>query len=428
MPSNTRKPGRMPVTDIPDAERLRSLKRMKRLATGLLVLMTVVFAATHFYPGSVPAWLPYLRAFVEAAMVGAIADWFAVTALFRHPMGVPIPHTAIIPRRKDEIGESLARFVENNFLIRQAMLPKLESIDFGGRLAAWLERPENATRLTRDAAGFMSWFVATLDNVAIREFMRENLHMTLREIEITPFIGRILDLLTEGNRHQELIDIGVRVARRQLRENRAIIRYKIESESPWWLPDFVDRELYKRIVLEIENVLDRITLDEDHEARQKFDEGMARLIEKFKNDPATIERGEEIKAEVLDHPAVQNYLSDMWTSLSRHLVEQVGDPEADISMRLKEGIVRLGGALATNEAMQEQVDAWVRDAVLHLVEQYSGEISDVITETVRSWDAEATTERVELQVGRDLQFIRINGTVVGGLAGLLIYTIVHLFT
>jgi len=251
--------------------------------------------------------------------------------------------------------------------------------------------------------------------------------MTLREIEITPFLGRVLDLLTDGNRHQELIDVGVQVARRQLRENRAIIRYKIETESPWWLPDFVDRELYKRIVLEIENVLDRITLEEDHAARQKFDEGVAKLILKLKNDPETIARGEEIKAELLDHPAVNTFLTQIWSNVSSYMADQVGNPESEISQRFEQGLVRLGGALVESPPMRSQINEWVRDAVLHLVEQYSGEISDVITETVRSWDPEATSERVELQVGRDLQFIRINGTVVGGLAGLVIYTIVHFF-
>ncbi len=397
---------------------------MKWLATGLLLFMAVVFVLAHLNVDRWPA-LGFLRAFAEAAMVGALADWFAVTALFRHPLGIPIPHTAIIPRQKDRLGESLANFVRRNFLTPEALRPRLETTDFAGAVGAWLSQPENADRVTQDFAGVMRWLLETVDSTTLRDAVRRNLHRTLRDVTATPLIGRVLELLVSADHHQQLMDTAVAAARQALDENRFAIRLKIRSESPWWVPQFVDEEIYDKIVNEIESLLNRIGTDEGHSARMQFNEKAREFIASLKEDPEIIERGEELKDELLDHPAVQRYLADAWTHLSAYLRDQSRQPDSALLQRVSRALIRVGASVREDPALGNEINRWVRDAILYLVGQYRVGIASVITETVSSWDAEATSRRVELQVGRDLQFIRINGTLVGGFAGLAIYSLIH---
>ncbi len=250
-------PGSFKASIDTDGVKARALRQMKAIATGLLLLMASIFVATYFVPGN-PAWLGYLRAFTEAAMVGALADWFAVTALFRHPLGIPIPHTAIIPTRKDQIGESLARFVRENFMVRSALEPRLLQIDFSSKIGQWLQRSDNARRISRDASAVVTWILTAADDDALREFVREHLHRGVSDLQVTPVLGRLLNLVFTSDRHQHLMDLLVRVCAEQLQRNKARIRLKIEQESPWWMPRFVDREIYDKIVGEIEGLLRRV--------------------------------------------------------------------------------------------------------------------------------------------------------------------------
>ena len=397
---------------------------MKALATGLLLFMAVVFVVAHLNVDRWPS-LGYLRAFAEAAMVGALADWFAVTALFRHPLGIPIPHTAIIPRQKDRLGQSLANFVRRNFLTPEALRPRLDGTDFGGAIGAWLSRPENADRVTQDFAGVVRWLLDTVDSATLRDAVRRNLQRTLRDVTVAPLIGRVLELMVSADHHQQLMDTAVGAARQALDENRFAIRLKIRTESPWWVPQFVDEEIYDKIVNEIEGLLNRIGTDENHSARMQFNEKAQEFIASLQTDPEIIERGEELKDELLDHPAVQRYLADAWTHLSAYLREQSRQPDSALLERVSRALVRVGTSIGDDPALGAEINRWTRDAILYLVGQYRAGIADIITDTVSSWDAQATSKRVELQVGRDLQFIRINGTLVGGFAGLAIYSVIH---
>ncbi|MCZ6500072.1 MAG: DUF445 domain-containing protein [Gammaproteobacteria bacterium] len=408
-----------------EQEKIRRLNAMKRLATGLLLLMAVVFVVAHKAQESY-AWLSYVRAFAEAAMIGALADWFAVTALFRHPMGLPIPHTAIIARRKDEIGESLAGFVRDNFLVEDALQPRMRGIDFAIRVGGWMSQPDNARRLAGDAGAFASWFLDVFDSTALRHFLRENLQLTMRQIQITPLVGRSLDLLTAGDHHQELINALTAVARRQLEQNKDRIRERIKTSSPWWLPKFVDQEIYDKLVAEFEELLDRVGDDSENEARQNFNDEVNRFLNALKNDPEVIARGERLKDELLSHPEVQQYFFDIWNDISVYLSRESADPNSRIRRKIETGIMQFGDALLHSPEMQKQVNDWISDVVLYVVGHYRDEISAVISDTVKRWDAEATSQRIEIQVGRDLQFIRINGTMVGGMVGLLIHTVIQL--
>jgi uncharacterized membrane-anchored protein YjiN (DUF445 family) len=409
-----------------EVEQRARLASMKRFATGLLLLLGAMFVAAHLAQPAYP-WLGYLRAFTEAAMIGGLADWFAVTALFRHPLGLPIPHTAIIPRQKDALGASLARFVRENFLVREALEPRLRSLDFAGRAGAWLRRPANARKIADSAGAFAGWFLQTVDNAALRQFLRENLSLTLRRVRVTPLLSGLLELLTRGRHHEELVDAFVRAARRALEEHKPLIRERIGEQTPWWLPDFVDEKMYDKIVAELERLLDNIGADSEHPARRRFDESVARFVEAMKSDPKLIERGEAFKREVLEHPAMQSYLGELWGEISSFVVAGLSDADSPMRRRIEAGVADFGRALEGNAEMRAQLNGWVSDATLYLVRNYSQDISEVISDTVKGWDARATSRRVELQVGRDLQFIRVNGTLVGGLVGLLLYAMVNAF-
>lgn len=405
-----------------EQEQARRLRTMKRMATGLLLLMAVVFVASHYYRALWP-WLNYVRAFAEAAMVGAMADWFAVTALFKHPLGIPIPHTAIIPTRKNEIGASLANFVKTHFLTPEVLEPRLQEIRFAQRIGIWLAKEENAKRITDDTKIFVRWMFDAIDNDSVRQFAQKHLRTSLSEIQAAPILGKALELLTVGNRHQNIMDVALRSAWQALQSNKHKIRDKINKQSPWWLPSFVDEEIYDKISLEIEHGILKIGSDDKHEARQAFNNSLQSFIAKLRSDPEMIARGEAIKNELLEHPAVQTYLSEMWGSVSSYLVREIEDSDSELRQRIEKGLRSLGESLLEDTELGTQLDAWLQKAGLYLVEQYRDEISAVITETVSSWDPQVTSHRVELQVGRDLQFIRINGTLVGGMVGLLIYVV-----
>ncbi|MEM7083445.1 MAG: DUF445 domain-containing protein [Pseudomonadota bacterium] len=415
-----------PTLTLAEQERARALRRMEWIATGLFVLMAVIFCLT-LLPTHEPPWLGYVRAFSEAAMVGALADWFAVTALFRHPFGIPIPHTAIVPSNKDRIGESLARFVERHFLTESALAPRLTDIDVATRIGQWMQDDGHAHRLGDDAGRLIQWLMESIDNDTVRGFLEKNLRSGSGTIQVAPLISQVLGALTASNRHQELIDSAVRIGRQQLYANQYAIRHRIEQQSPWWLPRFVDEEIYQKILGEISRLLDRIGDDPDHPARHRFNDATQELIESLANDPAMIERGESIKQDVLNHPSVQTYLTSSWEDIKRYVQEQANQPNSALRGRLERAVQRLGIALQEDDTMRQQVNDWARAAILHTLENHRESISTVISDTIKSWDTDFTTRRIELQVGRDLQFIRINGTLVGGLVGLIIHALLHVF-
>lgn len=409
-----------------EAERRARLNRMKAFATALLVLMAVLFVVTRIYEPLHPA-LGYARAFSEAAMIGALADWFAVTALFRHPLGLPIPHTAIVRRRKNEIGRSLARFVRDHFLVREAVVARLSRADFASRMGRWLEREENAEALTRDAGRLAGWLLDAVDSQALRDSVRAELGQALSRAPATPALGALLDTLVADRHAQQLLDVVVRSVREAVVANQDRIRARIDEESPWWLPRFVDQQIFEKIVAEIMGWLDGIGDGEDTEARQRFLERVGELVERLKTDEVMIARGEALKAELLAHPAVRDYVDQLWLRLRMELAAQARNPDSALRRRLRVSLAELGQALHRDPDLAQRVNAWLTDAVIYLVENYREQIAGVVSDTVERWDADETARRVELNIGRDLQFIRINGTLVGGLVGVTIHALWSLF-
>ena len=401
------------------------LRRMRWLAVALLLAMAVVFVIASLYLDAAP-WVGYVRAFAEAAMIGALADWFAVTALFRHPLGLPIPHTAIVPKRKDEIGQSLARFVRTNFLTPDVVSKRLEQVDFAQRIGQWLARPANAQQVSSDLCRALGWTVNSMDSGDLATLLRSNFRNALDKVSLNQAVSALLEVLASGDHAQALIDQLVGFGREQLDFNRERIRLRITEESPWWMPRFVDEEIYSKLVGEVDRILAEVGEDPSHEARVAFNTRIKSLTVRFASDPELAEKTEALKQEFLRHPAVNEYFASVWDELRAYLAASLdtrdGTPPAAMA-GIADQLRNVGSALAADAAAAELVNTRMREGIAYLVDRYTEPLSEVISETVAGWDAEATSSRIELYIGKDLQFIRINGTVVGGIVGITLYAL-----
>jgi uncharacterized membrane-anchored protein YjiN (DUF445 family) len=406
-------------------ERQRSLDRMKRRATGLLVLMGAIFVATSLLEGQ-HVWVGYVRATAEASLVGGIADWFAITALFRHPLNIPVPHTAIIPARKDRIGRSLGNFVQNNFLSPEVLTAKLRAAQISRRAAEWLSDPERARTAAQHLASILRSAGSVIRDEDVHALLDRSVVEPLRRMAIAPVLAKGLALLTEDDRHQQLLDRVIHGLTRLVAENEALIRERIREESPWWVPELVDDRIHQKVLGGIERTLYEVGADPNHPLRHQFNELLADWMVQLQESPEVIARAEAIKQQVLDPETSGRLAASLWEELKQVLGRQPlsndGAPGA-----VARGLAALAAAALDDEALLEKIDGWVIGAVLRVVEQHRGEVGQLIAQTVSSWDPQETSRRIELLVGRDLQFIRINGTLVGGLVGLLIYTVTHAF-
>ena len=404
-------------------ERQRNLDRMKRRATGLLVLMGGIFVATSLLEPQ-HAWIGYVRATAEASLVGGIADWFAITALFRHPLNIPIPHTAIIPARKDRIGRSLGNFVQNNFLSPEVLTAKLRAAQISRRAAEWLSDPERARTAAQHLASILRSAGSVIRDEDVHALLDRSVVEPLRRMAIAPVLAKGLALLTVDDRHQQLLDRVIHGLTRLVAENEALIRERIREESPWWVPELVDDRIHQKVLGGIERTLFEVGADPNHPLRRQFDELLADWTVQLQESPEVIARAEAIKQQVLDPETSGRLAASLWEELKQVLGRQPLSND-DAPGAVARGLAALAAAALDDEALLEKIDGWVIGAVLRVVEQHRGEVGQLIAQTVSSWDPQETSRRIELLVGRDLQFIRINGTLVGGLVGLLIYTVTH---
>jgi uncharacterized membrane-anchored protein YjiN (DUF445 family) len=416
----------------PEDEALKKaqLRKMKRVATGMLLVATAVFIGARLLEPRYP-WLTFVRVTAEAAMIGGLADWFAVTALFRHPLGIPIPHTAIVPARKDQVGRSLGNFVQRNFVSAEVIGYRLREWRVAEHLARWLADPENSRRIARAAARGLATGSRMMRDEDVQHLIGTAIDRKVRDTRVAPILGKLLSLLTISNRHQEIFDELIALMSRAVERNEEIIRQRIARESPWWIPEAVDDRIHERIVGAIERTLSEIRDDPEHQMRARFDAGLRNFIERLQHDPEVIERAEGLKLELLNAEVVRRFSSSLWTDmqegLERYATERADPPSTDEGGPVERGLTAFGQALLADPALLEKVDRWIAEVTLHVVERYQQEVSNLISQTVSNWDPTATSRRIELAIGRDLQYIRINGTLVGGLAGLLIYVLSRFF-
>ena len=412
-----------------DSEKARQYAVMRHRATALLAAFAVLFLATavlvHLRPGVAPFWMGMLRATAEAAMVGGVADWFAVTALFRHPMGIPIPHTAIVAKRKDRIGRSLGNFVGSNFLARDVIARQLAGMRLGERGARWLAEPEHQARVARAIAAGASRAVASIPTSELHDSVHETIVRQLRKTHVAPLLADLLSLATTDDRHKEMLDRLVALVARVVETNKELIRTRIGEESPWWVPNAVDDKVYEKIVAGIERTLADVQANDEHPLRAQFDHALRDFVEKLHSSPETIARAEAMKERLLAHPAVEE-LSGALLGAARTSLAKYAGPEAKSPEPLERALGAIAERALASDTLLAELDASVERLVLGVVDQYRPEVAELIAKTVEGWDAADASRKIEVQIGRDLQFIRINGTLVGGLVGLVLYLVTTL--
>ncbi|HQR53864.1 MAG TPA: DUF445 domain-containing protein, partial [Burkholderiales bacterium] len=397
-------------------ERLRPRRRLHGIATGLLVAMLLVYGVATLYAPSYP-WLGVVRAFAEAAAVGALADWFAVVAMFRHPLGLPIPHTAIIPRNKDRIGASLGRFVEQNFLEPELLHNKLADVDLARHAAQWLKQEGRSSAVATRVTDLLPQLLDAVEDEDVSRFISEQLLARVDEIEAAPLAGRLLGMLTQHDRHQEIMDALLKSASRLLGEYDGMIRQKITENTAWLLRKFrLDAVVAKTLLTAAEQQLREVSEDPAHPWRLRFDAAVREFIAKLTTSPEYLAQGERLKAELLEHPAVRNYVAGLWGEIKGAVRRDAAQPGSKLKERVAAVIVGFADALLVDEALRLKVDGWVKTTVVRAVTTRRREVGLLIAETMRRWDARTFTDKIEQEVGNDLQYIRLNGTIIGGLA------------
>ena len=398
---------------------------MRFLATGLLVLMAAIFVATSL--AKVPwSWIPYLRAFAEAGMIGACADWFAVVALFRHPFGLPIPHTAIVPRNKERIGDAIGRFISNNFLSPSVLAAKIREIDTAGWLSAWLSNPANPNRIARQVATSLPAIIQALPRDELNAFVAGAVRRGIEMVPAAPLASRVLSVLWAQGEMQGLIDRGIDFAATALANNRNLIKTQVTQKTSRFIPKWVDGIVADKIVSGVAQLLEEMR-NPEHPWRAELGTAVEKLIDDLAVDPQMHVRGEELKSEILQNPFLLQQMGKLWTAVEARLDEESGSASDPLADSLARALAALGRRLAEDETIRDTVNRWLGVTALRVIAPRRGEIGAFVTQVVERWDTETLVNRLEVQVGRDLQYIRINGTLVGGLVGLLIFTATRWF-
>ena len=413
---------RAPVNRAPAVDRAR---RMRRTATGLLVLMAAVFVAALQLDNGHPAW-GYVIAFAEAAMVGGLADWFAVTALFRHPLGIPIPHTAIIPEKKDRIADTMAGFLRDNFLTPGVVARRMQGLNLARAAGEFLLQPpkEGRGRIGGGATSLLAEMLEALDPERLGNQVKAGLVRQAERIEVAPLIGGALTAAIAENRHRPLLDSLIRWAGITLEKNEELVRTMIQARANALLRwTGLDEKLANSVLDGLYRMLAEVLVDPDHQLRKTVEEGLAKLADDLANDPDTREKVEAAKREILANPAVGDWWTGVWEKLRTSLIDMARNPDAALSGQLGGAMAELGRALHEDPALQWQVNRFARRTAVGVATRYGDQIVQLVSETVRRWDAKTLTDRLENAVGRDLQFIRINGTLVGGLVGIAIHAL-----
>ncbi|MCR8691377.1 MULTISPECIES: DUF445 domain-containing protein [Rhodococcus] len=410
-----------------DEIKRRELRRMKAVATGFLVAAAIIYLFCRWQETrGAGAWVGYVRAASEAGMVGALADWFAVTALFRHPLRIPVPHTAIIKRKKDQLGANLSSFVGNNFLAPEVVSAKVESAQIPLRVGTWLAEPENAQRVAKETSTVLRGVVGILREDDIQQIIDHTIVKRIAEPEWGPPIGRVLTELLAENRHLPLVDMLAERAHQWALGSQETIDRVISRDSPSWSPKFVDLLLGEKIHRELVEFTWKVRSNPDHEVRLAVNKFLADYARDLQNDPVTIAKAEKVKAEIMGRDEITGLAAATWRTAKRMILDSVDDPNSTLRTKIAENVMAFGIRVREDAELRTKIDGWLLDAVRFVASNYADEITSVIRETVERWDAEEASRKIELAVGRDLQFIRINGTVVGSLAGLAIYTVSEL--
>ena len=404
-----------------DAARRRGLRRMRTLAVALLLLAAVVYLLTRGQPEN--SFLGFVNAGAEASMVGAVADWFAVTALFKHPLGLPIPHTALVPKRKDDLGRSLEEFFGENFLQEAIIRDRVAAAEISRRVGEWLSKPDSARRVVDEASEIVGIGLSKVTDEHVADLVESVMVPRFREEPIAPLLGTFVVEMVRDDLHHGVVDLALEELHRWLVANPETVQQVLSERAPWWAPPRLNDAVTARIHLEAVRWIADIRDDPLHHARAALDSMLGQLGQDLLFDPDTQERAEAMKNRLLDHPQFTATGISLWKALRSALVGALSDPQGTLRSRAQAELVAFAERLVADEELRRRLDGLAADGAVFVVDRYGEELTTVITHTIERWDGREAARRIELHVGRDLQFIRINGTIVGGLVGVLIHTV-----
>jgi uncharacterized membrane-anchored protein YjiN (DUF445 family) len=410
-----------PITANPELDdvRRRGLRRMRSLAVGLLLFAAVVYLVTLDRDG----FWGFVNAGAEASMVGAIADWFAVTALFKHPLGLPIPHTALIPRRKEDLGRSLEEFVGENFLQEQVIRERMQIAELSRRVGEWLTVEKHARRVVDEAASVLHIGLSRVRDEDMRVLVEEALLPRFLAEPVSPLAGTLLTEIVRDKAHHGLVDLALDEAHRWLEGNEETFSEIVGERAPWWSPPAINERVTHRLHVELVAWIADIRDDPYHHARAALDRLLEQLAQDLLHDPQTQERAERLKERVLAHPQVLVTATSLWNAFRAALLAALADEDGPVRARGLAELTAFGDRLLADAPLRRRLDRYAADLVVFVVGRYGDELTAVITHTIDRWDGKEAARKIELHVGRDLQFIRINGTIVGGLVGVAIHAV-----
>lgn len=398
-------------------------RRMKRVATGLFLAMTALFVVAKWFEPNHMA-IAFVRAFAEAAMVGALADWFAVTALFRRPLGLPIPHTAIVPRSKDRIGQGLGRFISRNFLQPEQVERRLRDIDLAGRFAAWLSDKDRAMRVARGLAAAMPRMLGLLNDGKIAGWLQGVVAERLRGADVATVLADGLDTLTRGGRHKPIVDLIIFHADLTVHSQEGEFRRRV-SERTDWLPKLfqIDAAASDSLLTAIKDTLKAAAKDPTHPVRERIDDALAHLARDLRHDPNLRDQLRRWTQDIADHSAVRNWVGQIWGDLKTNLKAPSEAESARLSAAIAGGLEDLVAAILRDHALRDSLNQRLKVWAVELADAQGESVGAMVADTIKGWDARTVVEQIENAVGRDLQYIRVSGTLIGGTVGLVIHTV-----
>ncbi|SMP06523.1 DUF445 domain-containing protein [Chryseobacterium profundimaris] len=411
-----------------DEAKRKQLRKYKAFATGLFLLMAVIFIASTLLQKNVDShWVGYVRAFSEAAMVGALADWFAVTALFRHPLGLPIPHTNLIENSKERLGDNLGSFVVSNFLSPKNIRPYMMKLRISGFVGEWLTKEKNQDILIKNLSDIVLDILNKLDDTAVSQFISKKVQEMTDDIKLNKIVGNGIGYIIEKNDHQRIVTNLSSQIKNYIVENDELIKERVKKGSYTFIPSFVDNKIADKIASGLSDFFREIEEDPRHEIRNLITQKIHDFSVDLKEDPKWDEEFKNIKNDLLKGDKLNEYSNDIWISIKNTLKNELQEEESSLKKYISKNLDEFSENLKTDENLQNKIDDWIRVTAYKYILRNTHQFGNLISSTVGNWQGKELSEKLELEVGKDLQFIRVNGTLVGGLVGLIIYTIAHFF-
>jgi uncharacterized membrane-anchored protein YjiN (DUF445 family) len=411
-----------------DSEKKAQLRKYKMFATGLFLLMALIFVATTILAKENPAhWIGYLKAFSEAAMVGALADWFAVTALFNYPLGLKIPHTNLIQNSKDRIGDNLGNFVVENFLSPQNIRPYIQKIKISNFVGEWLSKPRNQENLVKEVSNIVLDILNKLDDTEVVNFIEKKAKEMTDDLKINQVIGNGLEYILDKNDHQKLVTNLSKQIKEYVLQNHQLVKERVKSESFFLVPRFVEDNIADKITVGLSKYFEEVEIEKNHPLRREISAKLYAFSAEIKTENKWVEEFRNIKNDFLTSEKMTQYSTDIWNSIKKSLGKELEEENSALKNYLQKNLTELAENLKTEEKFQNKIDHWVRVTAYKYILKNTHQAGNLISSTVGNWQGKELSEKLELEVGKDLQFIRVNGTIVGGLVGLIIYTLTNFF-